>query len=136
MQVWINILKDLQAKLILNKTAKIIKCGALSPDDFDLSIDENNLQGAIFLIRDREYKQEVKNMHNDKQGIVSFFVENWIRCDDTDPLKGYEILAEQENSFFTSLDEYILNHLSNDFCILDCNIEETIGDADSKRPLV
>lgn len=139
MAVWCTVLTELQSFLVENKVAKIIECGAMLPDDYNFSIDKNGLQGGIFLIRDREYNQEIKNMHGGRQGLITIFAENWVRSDDVNPLVGYNLLSAQEDRFQQCLKDWVVNRINNEsetFSIIDAEIEEVIGDADSKRPLV
>jgi len=136
--VWYDLIKSLYDYLLLQSVARHVACGALEPGDVDLSADANNLSGAIFLIRDREYDEQI---HHGGEGVVTFYVENWVRSDNPDPLDGYTALSVQENKFRETLTAWFYaqqkidtNTVNAD--LINLEIDETIGDADSRRPIL
>lgn len=136
--VWYDIIKSLYDYLKAIAPTRHISCGALEPGDVDLSADANGLSGAIFLIRDREYDEKI---HHGGEGVVTFYVENWVRSDNPDPLDGYTALSAQEASFREALTTWFYaqqqvdtNTVNAD--LINLEIDETIGDADSRRPIL
>lgn len=146
---WYDILKSLRDYLVALPTtagegvtmlrpARYIEGGALSPDDMDLSADADGLTGAIFLIRDREPDEKI---HHGGEGVVVFFVENWVRCDDPDPIDGYKVLSDQENAFRAALNAWFYSQQADETNdvnadLMNLEIDDVIGDADSRRPIL
>ena len=146
---WYDILKSLRDYLValptqagegvtLLRPARHIEGGALSPDDLDLSADADGLTGAIFIIRDREPDEKI---HHGGEGVAVFFIENWVRCDDPDPMDGYKELSDQEDAFRAALHDWFYaqqaeatNDVNAD--LINLEIDEVIGDADSRRPIL
>jgi len=135
MAVWYDLIKHLRDYLRSQtpRLAKYIEAGALDPDSLDLTPGDDGIGGAILIIRDREPDEK---LFKGGEGTVIFFAENWIRCDDPDPLVGYQLLSDQEDRFKTALTAWALQTgpetVGAD--VLNVEIEETIGDADSRRP--
>lgn len=146
---WYDILKSLRDYLVglpttasegvtLLRPARHIEGGALNPDDLDLSADANGLTGAIFLIRDREPDEKI---HHGGEGVAVLFVENWVRCDEPDPIDGYAMLSDQESAFCAALNAWFYSQqvsTTNDVNadLINLEIDEVIGDADSRRPIL
>ena len=132
MAVWYDILIHLRDYLrnTPDIPAAIIEAGALSPEDINLAKG-----GAIFLIRDHE-PNEV--LYQGGEGYVVFFAENWIRDDSPDPALGYDKLSKQEDAFKAALTKWLYTVDSHALGadIQHIEIEETMGDADSHRPLL
>lgn len=107
-----------------------VQCGAFDPDD-NLSLQH----GAIYLVRDREYNE---NIHNGGDGLMSFWAFCWVRSDTTEPLDGYKLLGELEDLFTAVFKEWVYNVAAATVGadVMNADIEETIGDADSHRPLL
>ena len=70
-----------------------------------------------------------------------FFVENWVRCDDPDPIDGYKMLSDQEDAFRAALHDWFYaqqvdetNDVNAD--LMNLEIDDVIGDADSRRPIL
>lgn len=135
MAVWYDLIKNLRDYLraLTTPPARHIEGGAIDPNGIDLSADATGTSGAIFLIRDREPDETI---YHGGEGVAVFFVENWIRCDDPDPLVGYQALSDQEDAFKAALATWRQQAgpetVGAD--VMEVEIEETIGDADSRRP--
>ena len=140
MSVWYRVLEEIQDVLIQNKVARIVEMGALNPNDFDFTLSKKSqLKDGIFIYRDREYNENVQNMHNSKEGTVTVYLECWVRNDNPNPRCGYKDLSELEDKVEKVLRQYVLDRVNDEdssFALLDIESLETIGDADSKRPLV
>lgn len=147
--VWYDLIKSLHGYLValpttanegvtLLRPARHIEGGALEPDDLDLSADAKGLSGAIFIIRDRETEEKI---HHGGEGVAVFFVENWVRCDNPDPIDGYEALSTQEDAFRAALSAWFYSQqviTTNDVNadLINLEVDEVIGDADSRRPIL
>ncbi len=135
MAVWYVIIDELRTYLRTQPTpaARHIEGGALDPENLDLSADANGLTGAIFLIRDREI---VESIHKGGEGVAIFYAENWIRSDNPDPLVGYAALSIQEDAFKKALTAWVYGKATatGSYDLTNLEIDETIGDADSRRP--
>lgn len=132
MAVWYEVIAQLRDFIRAAAIVKFVEGGALNPEDFNLAA-ENGKTGAIFLIRDREVGE---SLLKNSGGQMVFFVENWVYSDDVDPLEGYRVLAAQEAAFKKLLRNWVYERAAQNsgFDILDVSLEETIGDADSRRP--
>lgn len=133
MAAWCDILISLRDFLVADGTlsGKTIKAGALDPDDFNSAISS----GLIFVYRDREYDE---SLHNGGEGLITLCVECWTRDDSVDPAAGYAKLAALEDLFTTALDTWVrtldVSLLGTD--VLNASVIESIGDTDSKRPVI
>lgn len=138
MSVWYEVIKDLRSYLrgLPTPPARHIEGGALDAETLDLTADTNGLTGAIFLIRDKEPDESI---HKGGEGVVMLFAENWVRSDDPDPITGYELLSKQEDAFKAALTTWCEQRptaIRDVYDIIDVEIDETIGDADSRRPFL
>ena len=137
MAIWYEVIRDLRDHLRALPTppARHIEAGALVPQDMELTADANGLTGAIFLIRDREPDE---NIHKGGEGVAMILAENWIRCDDPDPITGYEALSKQEDAFKQALTKWVYERATANgtYDLINVEIDETLGDVDSNRPFI
>lgn len=134
--MWFSLLQYLKEKVEPKVKAKVY-IGAVNPTQVKL-----DSAGALFFMRGHEekFKSTLHNTFN-----VTFFVEAWVRDDNVDLTKGYEVLSDLEIGFENVLhtlregagelnEEYAI--LSDNYQLLDMAIQQKSGDLDSVRPLV
>jgi len=133
MAVWYSLIISLRDFLRSQTSLDGIKidAGALNPQDYLKDVQT----GAIFVMRDREGKEK---LYKGGEGEASFFVECWTRSNDKDPAVGYGLLSDLEDKFTTALTAWAT--LSGPPLTvadtIEIDVEETLGDADMKRPLL
>jgi len=134
MAAWYTIINALRTYLRAQTAFQtvIVEAGAMDPDAYDLATAYAG--GAVFLIRDREGQDNPLALSG-PNGQIDFFVECWIRDDGTDPLDGYGDLATLEDNLTDALTAFVRAGVSG-LTITDMQIDETIGDADARRPMV
>lgn len=151
---WIDAISSIKEYFESMYIARHVTAGAMSPDNYDLSEMEEPLiitsedgtskeltmSGAIFIIRNQETVHlKAPNGFNPKPGIISLYIECWVRSDTTDPIDGYIELSRLEAKTIHALNEWSIgyeNTMDKSFDLVDANITQVIGDGDSRRPFL